>query len=187
MPVQFDPKLTLDGLMTLAGGALALIGVWWNNHRSTANLQKQLDAGKAARIEETERQKQALANAVRFEIDGFYLYHLRELRNEFNRFDPRTEMPISVVKPIAANPFSIYQGNAGKLGELEAEILEQVVAFYNSAGRHVSTCSAWGASMRRILAGRSDTLEVEAARRLAAEIQQALPLQLGWHGWRVRN
>ncbi|HEV2382589.1 MAG TPA: hypothetical protein VG206_22710 [Terriglobia bacterium] len=42
--MQFDPKLTLDGLMTLIGGALAFAAVMVQTVASSRGLQKQLDA-----------------------------------------------------------------------------------------------------------------------------------------------
>jgi len=59
--MQLETKLTLDGLLAFAGGALALLGVWWSNHQSVRNLQKQLDAEKQARRQEEERQKRTVA------------------------------------------------------------------------------------------------------------------------------
>jgi hypothetical protein len=129
--------------------------------------------------EEHNRHKLAVMRALLFEIHGFYRYHLRDTRDYLKSFDLAARMPVPIVKLIGANAFSIYQGNAGTLGELEAETLEWVVEFYNAAGKHVSTLSAWKASTERILRRPNDTVQQEAARRLATEIQKALPLQIG--------
>jgi hypothetical protein len=155
-------------MMTLAAGILAFVAV-----------QLQMRDQRRTLREEQETQKRAVAKAILFEIDGFYRYHLRGLRDYLKSFDLERQMPLPVVKPIETNPFSIYEGNAGRLGELEPEVLQAVVEFYNAAGRHVSTRAAWKASIEGILAGRNNAVEQEATRRLATEIQKALPLQIG--------
>ena len=170
---------TFQGVATLAGVFVALMTVIWQIRSSSKHVEDQIKAQRDAEQEERGRRKRAVATAVCYETDGFYLYYLRELRDYLKNFKLEEKMPLPIIKPVAANVFSIYQGNAAKLSELGPEALERVVAFYNAAGRHLSTRAAWRTHVQRILAGQGNSLEQEAARRLAIEIQQALPLQIG--------
>ena len=126
---------TGDGLLAFAGGALALFGVWWSNHQSVRNLQKQLDAEKRAREEERERQKQALAKALHVEIDAWAKYRLRRIKTALEllgRFDPsKHELP-RYTWP-AKDLCAVYEGSAGKLGALGARAVAAVVSFYVAA------------------------------------------------------
>jgi hypothetical protein len=142
---------TGDGLLAFAGGALALIGVWWSNHQSVRNLQKQLDAERVGRAEEGQRHKRALATALVFEIDHCCRSYLprtltlaRGLRGK--TLDPKA----GVVVRFEAAAFDVYSGNVQSLGTLGPEASGPVIRFYKIAWdlqdlmRHYRECLAQG-------------------------------------------
>lgn len=137
--MQFDPKLTLDGLMTLVGGALALLGVWLSNRRATQNLQKQLDGEKAAAKDEVEREKLGVARAVLFEVDGFFRYHLLGLKEALEQLDLDQIKCLPGIKPVEPFTFPVYAGNSSKLGWLQEETLRSIILFYVTAAAHLAT------------------------------------------------
>jgi hypothetical protein len=122
---------TGDGLLAFAGGALALIGVWWSNRQSIKNVEKQLEAERKARAEETERQKRAVATAILFEIDNFYRHHLGHVRDLLDAYARSKQLPTPV--PASAHGFVVYHGNVSRLGDLHRELAGKIVRFYGMA------------------------------------------------------
>jgi hypothetical protein len=115
-------KFTGDGLLAFAGGALALIGVWWSNHQSVKNLQKQLAAERNGRSEEVKRQIKSLARAFLFEIEDFYHYSLK--------LEPNWEKNVFKFRRW---PFLMYQANAGRIGEFDDRTTKAIIKFYGDA------------------------------------------------------
>lgn len=127
-------KLTLDGLVAFLGGALALIGVWWSNHQSVKNLQKQLDAERAARADEAERRKRALATALLFEVDHFYRSYLPPALTIARGLRGKGVVPhAGLAIRVEAAAFDVYSGNVPSLGALGPEASRSVIRFYKVA------------------------------------------------------
>jgi len=122
----FDPKLTLDGIMTLAAGAIAFIAVWFQVRSSRKEVESQLEAEKEARATESERQKQAVARALLFETVNFYRYYFTHLRPLLDQVDPENCQPPSFGAP-NSDFFAVYQGSASHLGTFERILVEKVV------------------------------------------------------------
>jgi hypothetical protein len=137
-----------DGLLAFAGGALALLGVWWSNHQSVKNLQKQLEAERKARTEETERQKKAVATALLFEIDGFYATYLRRPRDLLIEKEAAQDA-LPQFASIGPDQFPIYRGNASKVGELPTECVRALVGFFQRAESIVSSLVDYASSLDR--------------------------------------
>jgi sensor domain CHASE-containing protein len=81
--MQFEAKLTLDGLMTLVAGVIAFIAVIIQIHSSSKQLQDQMDAQRDAEQDELERKKRAVATAIDFEIDSIYRTFVRSVKALF--------------------------------------------------------------------------------------------------------
>jgi hypothetical protein len=134
MCLEFDPKLTLDGLMTLVGGALALVGVWWSNHRSTANLQRELDAEKAARTKEQARHAIALATALIAEINDFYQFSIGGLYDRMKRWFPQGLVSSVTTFPefgALSSTTTIYESVAHEVGSFSPSSVRSLISLYN--------------------------------------------------------
>jgi len=130
----FDHKLSWDGLLTFFGGLLAFFAVLYQVWRADKGLRDQLQAEKAARSEEGEEEKRAIATALLFEIDRFYRFYLRSLLKILNSTEqahPQLEAP-------GSTPFPVYTANCGQIGELDSQLAGAIVDFYTSAQRHTS-------------------------------------------------
>jgi hypothetical protein len=138
---------TGDGILAFAGGALALFGVWWSNHQSFKNLQKQLEADRNARAEEAEGQRKAVATGILFEIDNFYVYHVGGAYDYIREVLQRRELP--EVARIPSSLFSMYQGNTGRLGDLPNEVVRVVVDFYSKAAQFLAVREDYRAEHER--------------------------------------
>lgn len=124
-------KFTGDGLLAFAGGALALIGVWWSNHQSVKNLQKQLEAEHNARTDKAEGEKRSVATAMAFEIDSIYRGFVRDVEALFKSADVDGNFVQDLMaKRIETFPFTVYVGCAQLLGGLPPPLVEGIVHFY---------------------------------------------------------
>jgi len=122
--MHFNWTVTGDGLATLAAGIIAFCAVWWQVRSSACNLQKQMDAEKAARHEEVCRQRLAIASALSAEIEDFRRYHIETFASK--NYDG---MSVKVWD----GRFHVYESNTGRIGELGADACESVVHFYDRA------------------------------------------------------
>jgi hypothetical protein len=149
--MQFEAKLSLDGLMTLVAGIIAFVAVIIQIRSSSRQVQDQIKAQRDAEREERERQKRALATALVFEIDHCYRAYLpraltlaRGLRG--NTLDPKAGVAIR----FEAASFDVYSGNVQSLGTLGAEASGPVIRFYKIACdlkdlmQHYRECLAQG-------------------------------------------
>jgi len=136
----FDHKLSWDGLLTfIAGllafvtGVLAYLGIRSQIDHADEGLKKQLQAEKAARVQEGEDKKRALATALLFEIDDIYKQYLKPLWEVSKDIDPDTcdLETLGVVKPFPVDPFPVFSGNTSSLGELKSTTVASVVRFYD--------------------------------------------------------
>jgi hypothetical protein len=132
---DFEAKLTLDGIMTLAAGAIAYVAAVRQIRHADQGLKQQLQAEKDARSQEGGERKRALATAMLFEIDDIYAHYLKPLWESTKDLDPEncSLETLGVVKPFPANPFPVFAGNASGLGELKSETVASVVRFYDAA------------------------------------------------------
>src|SRR5712691_4873704 len=84
---HFEPKLTLDGLMTLVAGIIAFIAVVLQIRSSRREMVRQLNVEKEARALEEKRQNEAIAKALLFEIANFYGFYRVHVRPFLVRVD----------------------------------------------------------------------------------------------------
>jgi len=143
--MQFEAKLTLDGLMTLIAGLIAFAAVIWQIRSSSKQVQDQIKAQRDAEREEQERQKRAVATAILFEIDLIYRSMIRDTGEAI-----QNEKAVGgefVVKPHSLH-FAVYEGNASKIGQLPANIGQDIVEFYGSATRFLITLQAYSDAVR---------------------------------------
>ncbi len=126
---------TGDGILAFAGGALALLGVWWSNHQSIKNLEKQFKAESNARAEESERQKRAIATAILFEIDSFCGVDLDLAAMSLARWDADSNNLPSATH-LRTNIAEIYKGISPLLGSLNAVSVGAIVRFYSMVGTY---------------------------------------------------
>jgi hypothetical protein len=124
--MQFEAKLTLDGIMTLVAGVIAFIAVIIQIRSSSKQVQDQMKAQRDAEREEQERQMQSVATAVLFEID--HVYRLISDQVHADDFNIRYLIP--------PNRFIVFEANAGHLGSLGSDLARAIVRFYGEAGRY---------------------------------------------------
>jgi hypothetical protein len=141
---------TGDGLLAFAGGALALIGVWWSNRQSIKNLEKQLEAERKARTEETERQGRAVATAIAFEIDFIYRGYVRDAEALFKEVGPHTNFGRDLLgKRVEEFPFTVYEGCAPLLGALPPTLVQGIVRLYGEIAVYLTTTNELYAALQR--------------------------------------
>ena len=151
--MDFSWKLSLDGLMTLIAGFIAFAAVIIQIRSSSRQLQKQLEAQREAQLAEEKRQNRAVANAILFEIDDFYRFHLRDPRNFLDAIDPQKDK-LPGIGSVGPSPFPVYCGNAAKIGELDVGNVEAIVHFYAAASSYLSILQEYKASMERAERGK---------------------------------
>jgi hypothetical protein len=134
--MQFEAKLTLDGIMTLAAGVIAFIAVIIQIRSSSKQVRDQMKAQRDAEREEQERRKKAVATAILFEVDDFYRSQLWRVHAFFEQTGRRREL-LEVVR-VPPSQFCVYQGNTASLGGLPDEVVEAVVHFYSKAARFLA-------------------------------------------------
>jgi hypothetical protein len=133
--------MSLDGILTFIGGALALLGMWIQSRHADKGLKAQLDAERVARLEQDGRRKRALAKAILFEIDNFYRIYLRDPRPvlmNVNAKDCGVGL-LPVLKTPSDEPFPIMRSNGSTLGELHENYIRDIVRFYGEADAYLRT------------------------------------------------
>lgn len=122
---------TGDGFFALAGGALAIFGVWLSNRQSVLNLQRQLDAEKKTREAQEERAKRSVAIVLLFEIDA--VYH-QIIHGTFLclKEHPISQLQLDSLARMVSTPvrFLAYESNMGFLGGLNPDLVEPLVRLY---------------------------------------------------------
>lgn len=122
--MQFEPKLTLDGLMTLIAGLVAFLAVMIQICSSSKQLRDQMKSQHKAEQEEQKRHMKAVATALLFEIDGFYATYLRQSRDRLEKMDLEKD-GLPQMASFGPNLFPVYHGNARKIGELPVSASKQ--------------------------------------------------------------
>lgn len=131
--IRWNPELSADGLLVLAGGLLAFVAV-----------MLQIDAEKRARKEKQEAEKRALATSFLFEIDGFYSEYLNpEERSKINHAVNNVQSRSTpLFSAWIGRPFEIYVASASQLGRLEQDTVRAIVQFYGRASTFVEAVKA---------------------------------------------
>ena len=133
--MQYDPKLTLDGLMTLVAGVIAFIAVIIQIRSSSKQVQDQIKAQRDAEREERERQKRTVATAILYEIDSFYVFELDLDEKKLASWDgANNSFPIAA--GLRTNVSEIYKGVSPLLGSLNAKSVTAIVKFYAMVGTY---------------------------------------------------
>jgi len=170
--MQFEAKLTLDGLMTLAAGIIAFSAVIIQIRASSKQLREQMRTQRDAEREEQERQKKAVARAILFEIDDFYRYHVRGVRGYLEEIARKGGL-LEVVR-IAPSMLAVYRGNTSRLGELPDEVVEVVVHFYSKAQQFFALREDYKGERERH-AGSADHPNNRKERTLFSHLRDSLP------------
>jgi hypothetical protein len=148
--MQFEAKLTLDGLMTLIAGVIAFSAVIIQIRSSSKSVTTQIETERHVRLEEDRRGKQAVARALLFETLNFYRTYKEEVKKPLD-----TTGSHAVQFPTLGSPgpgaFAVYRANAGKLGHFDDEVVQSVVTFYVEAEWFVSTLQSFNWSVYREL------------------------------------
>jgi hypothetical protein len=142
---DWSKSFSPDGDLTLVAAVIAFIAIIIQIRSSSKQVQDQIKAQRDAEREEQERQKRAVATAILFEIDLIYRSMIRDTGEAI-----RNEKAVGgefVVKPHSLH-FAVYEGNAGKIGQLPASIGQDIVEFYGSATRFVITLQAYSDAVR---------------------------------------
>jgi len=173
MSINFDPKLTLDGLMTLVAGIIAFVAILLQIRSSHREVESQLRADKEARTTEDEARKQAVAKALLFEIVSFYRYYWNHLRPILDRLDTHSCLPPSISAP-SSDFFVVYRGNAGQLGAFDHILVEKAVRFYGLGEWLLSSVRAYMWSLDRELERQRFVATESAPRIMLKQIQDLM-------------
>jgi hypothetical protein len=140
---EWSKGFTPDGVMTLVAGVIAFIAVIIQIRSSSKQVQDQIKAQRDAEREEHERQKRAVATAILFEIDLIYRSMIRGT-GEAMQNAVGGEF---VVKPHSLH-FTVYEGNAGNIGQLPASLGQDIVGLYGSITRILITLQVYSDAVR---------------------------------------
>jgi hypothetical protein len=168
----FEPKLTLDGLMTLVAGIIAFAAILLQIRSSRKEVQRQLNAEKESRALEEKRQKEAVARALLFEIVNFYAFYRVYVRPFLDRVDVENCMPPTLSAP-GSDFFAVYHSNAGRLGAFQQMLVEKVVQFYGLAELLLTNIRAYTWSLAREELQKS-VQPGSAPRKLLHQVQQVM-------------
>lgn len=162
-PTMYTPEAWATVLAALIGaGAALLVLIIQRYLESKANLREQI------------RQRRAVTRAILVEIDTFYRYHFREPCRFLETVDPFTcELPL--IKSLDANPFPVYQGNTGRLGELDEEAAESIIRFYEGAKSQVVTMHTYKGARERYLRDENPDVSEAEARTSLRQMKDVLP------------
>lgn len=130
-PIQAaPPHLTPDAWATLVaafiGASVALAVVW---------VQRVLD--NRDRRREAERRSRVFATALLFEIDNFYKWWVRELREFLAQWSGQGAPPR--IKSVDGASLAVYSTGAAQIGNLPQELVKQIVNWYGFARSFVAT------------------------------------------------
>jgi hypothetical protein len=173
--MQFEAKLTLDGLMTLIAGVIAFIAVIIQIRSSSKQVQGQIEAQRVAEREERERQKRAVAGAILSEIDNTYRYLIRDVRDFLRTIEPaNVDLRTICVKAFVAR-FPILDANAAKIGDLGEQAAESVVGFYSCVRAYLISLENFALSRERWLDNPDKVLLENVTREYLSHVKNTLP------------
>jgi hypothetical protein len=126
------------------------------------------------RQKEEERQRVEIARALLFEIVGFYVNFVRDLRKRisgvpFDKSDPRT-----LVSPPTSS-FPIYRANAHRIGEFHRNEIAAVIRFYTFAESFLSTLRSSVETQIQLWTHPQDPFVIQAAVQNVSKLQSMLP------------
>lgn len=159
--------------LIIAAAALAILVIVLlvlDAQRRAAERRHRLDLEAAAR--ERSRQKTALARALVFELDSFFRHYLAEVHAALSGAG---EGNYPVVKHAPAEPFPVFAGNAGRLGEFDEETLEAVIYGYAAAAAFLATLRDYREAMERVLRREATETAVPEAWLHLARLREELP------------
>jgi hypothetical protein len=170
---SFDPRLTLDGIMTLSAGVIAFVAVVLQIRSTRKQIELQLEAEKKARALEFERQKQVVARALLFEIVNFYRYYCGHLRPLSDQVDVDECAPPLLSAP-NSDFFGVYRGSASHLGAFEPKIVEKVVKSCGLSAWLLSSIRDYTRSMDQELERQPNIMPGSAPRKLLKQIKNLM-------------
>jgi hypothetical protein len=176
--IQFDPKMTLDGLLTFLGGLLAFYVIWRQTRHADRGLAQQLEQERSVRLEETARRKTSLLKALVFEMDNFYRIYLCVPNKALQDIDPKTcsVWQLPPLKTPSEDPFPIYRSSAALVGELEGIEVRNIVRYYGEADSYIRTLREYRLRYEKLVFEGSTFAPVnEATRAYLAQIKAAAP------------
>lgn len=172
--MQFEARLTLDGLMTLLAGIIAFAAVIIQIRSSSKQLKKQLNAQRQSDLEEDERQKRAVAKAILYEIDDFARYHFADRPKFFeHEVPPHAKLP--VMKVVNPKSLAVFKANAGRLGQLDDGAVKAIIDFYGAAETYQSLSRAYAEVSEIVHRGTYIILEREFALAILGELRELFP------------
>lgn len=172
-PLTFEPKLTLDGLMTLVAGVVAFIAILLQISSSRRQVERQLLAQKEARALEEKRLRESVARALLCEIANFYGYYRTQVRPALDRVDVENCMPPTLSAP-GVGFFAVYCGNADTLGTFDHLLVEKVVQFYGLAELLLTSIRDYTWNLDREFERVRSVQPSSAPRRLLKQIQNIM-------------
>jgi hypothetical protein len=119
--VHWKNEVGIEGLIALFAAVIAFVA-----------LMIQLEEERNAKTEERERQNNAVARAILFEVDGFCATYLSQPRDLLMQKDINIDR-LPRFASVGPNQFPVYRGNAGRIGELPTECVLATVGFFRVA------------------------------------------------------
>lgn len=169
----FEPKLTLDGIMTLSAGVIAFVAVVLQIRSARKDVNLQLDAERKTRTLESERQMQAVARALQFEIVNFYKYYRAHLLPLLDNVDIESCQPPSFSAP-DSDFFAIYKGSVSHIGSFEEVLVGKVVRSYGLSASLLSSIREYTFSLQRELDRQHYVAPASAPRKLLKQIRNLM-------------
>jgi hypothetical protein len=175
--LDFDPRLTWDGLLTFLGGLLAFFAILHQVRHADQGLREQLRVEREARTREDLDRRRTIAIALLEEVRVFARRYVGPTEQSVSGFDSDRGDPsaIDLASP-QENPFPIYSANASGIGEYGGELAGSLVTFYGLAGSFVWLLSDWAKVRNQLYVAASNTQATVVARSVLRRVRDLLPV-----------
>lgn len=134
-----DWKISGDGLLTFFGGLLAFLAILYQVRQADAGIREQIETEKKERETDAQDRCRAVATALLFELDNFYIAYIRGHANEISssldalRGLHSNGRQLRPFRKTPSDPFPVYKANASSVGILPANLVTWVVRAYSAA------------------------------------------------------
>ena len=170
-------SLSVDGLAmvgtTLVAAAIGFLAIVYQVRSSSRQLREQMADQHQASAEELERQERAIARAIRYEIDNFYVMELDLVENNLANWHAGNDN-LPTAAGLRTNISEIYKAVSPILGSLNARSVSAIVKFYSMVGSYEGLWRDYQYCLDMIWCPGKPPVVVDAFRKRAGEGLEAV-------------
>lgn len=145
---------------------------------SSREVRDQIKAQRDAEKEEMVRQKRAVATAVLYEIESFFMLELEQVEKTLSAWDSVKD-PILSSACIRQNSFDIYKMNSLMLGRLNAKSISAIVKWYTMAETFVELVRQYERYFEWAYTGVNSAQSEKIARQRLTMLRDLIPALKG--------